>query len=234
MNKNFRSYAIIWAILFAAWCAVLFLVRPVIPGFSVVYGARFWTAFGFTAATFVGNLVCAYIAFKAENLKKTFYNLPLITISWGALITMIVVSAILLLIPDLPAWIAAVVCLVIFAFNAIAVVKAVWAADTVVRVDEKIKAQTSFVKLLTVDAEGLVARAKSEAVKAECVKVYEAVRYSDPMSSDALAAVEADISAGVRALGEAVAADDAEKVKELAQAALLLIGERNAKCKALK
>ena len=81
MKKNFKSYALIWAIMLAAFNAVVFLVRPVIPGYSVNYDARFWIAWGFILAAFAGNLVCAYFAFKAQNLKKLFYNLPLITVS---------------------------------------------------------------------------------------------------------------------------------------------------------
>ena len=32
MKKNFKSYAIIWAVLFAVFNIVVFLARPVIPG----------------------------------------------------------------------------------------------------------------------------------------------------------------------------------------------------------
>lgn len=234
MKKNFKFYALIWAILLIAFNAVVFLIRPVIPGFSVVYDARFWTAWAFVLAAFAGNLVCAYFALKEDNLKKVFYNLPLITLSRSALVTMTVAAAVLMLIPNCPAWIAAIVCILVFAFNAVAIVKAVWAADAVVNVDEKIKTQTAFVKNLTVDAEGLLARAKSDAVKAECKKVYEAVRFSDPMSNEALSVIEAKITVKADEFAAAVAADDAEKTKEIADEIVILVGERNKKCKLLK
>jgi len=234
MKKNFKFYALIWAILLAVWCAVVFLVRPIIPGYVINYDARFWIAFVFIVAAFIGNLACAYFAFKAENLKKMFLNLPLITVSWSALIAMLVVGSALMLIPNCPAWIAAIVCIVVLAFNAIAVIKAVWAADTVNRVDEKVKAQTSYIKNLTVDAEGILARAKSEPVKAECKKVYEAVRYSDPMSNDALSVIEAKITVKMEELATAVGTDDAMKVKEIADELVILAGDRNKKCKLLK
>jgi len=234
MKKNFKFYALIWAILLAVWCAVVFLVRPIIPGYVINYDARFWIAFVFIVAAFIGNLACAYFAFKAENLKKMFLNLPLITVSWSALIAMLVVGSALMLIPNCPALIAAIVCIVVLAFNAIAVIKAVWAADTVNRVDEKVKAQTSYIKNLTVDAEGILARAKSEPVKAECKKVYEAVRYSDPMSNDALSVIEAKITVKMEELATAVGTDDAMKVKEIADELVILAGDRNKKCKLLK
>lgn len=234
MKKNFKFYALIWAILLAVWCAVVFLVRPIIPGYVINYDARFWISFVFIVASFIGNLVCAFFAFKAENLKKMFLNLPLITVSWSALIAMLVSGSALMLIPNCPAWIAAIVCIVVLAFNAIAVIKAVWAADTVNKVDEKVKAQTSYIKNLTVDTESILARAKSEPVKEECKKVYEAVRYSDPMSNEALSVIEAKVTVKIDEFSSAVGADDAEKAKEIADEIIILVGDRNKKCKLLK
>ena len=181
MKKNFKSYAIIWAVLFAVFNIVVFLARPVIPGYVVSYDVRFWIAWVFIIASFAANLLCANKAFKAENLEKLFYKVPLITVSYTGLIAMLVLGGALMLIPNCPVWIAAVACAVVAAFTAIAVVKADWAGDAVGDVHEKVKTQTQFIKLLTVDAESLLDRAKSDAVKTECKKVYEAVRYSDPM-----------------------------------------------------
>ena len=234
MKKNFKFYALIWAILLAVWCAVVFLVRPIIPGFVINYDVRFWIAFVFIVAAFIGNLVCTYFAFKAENLKKMFLNLPLITVSWSALIAMLVAGSALMLIPNCPVWIAAIVCIVVLAFNAIAVIKSVWAADAVNKVDEKVKAQTSYIKNLTVDTESILARAKSEPVKAECKKVYEAVRYSDPMSNESLSVIEAKITVKMDEFASAVGADDAEKAKEIADEIVILISDRNKKCKVSK
>lgn len=234
MKKNFKFYALIWAILLAVWCAVVFLVRPIIPGYVINYDARFWISFVFIVASFIGNLVCAFFAFKAENLKKMFLNLPLITVSWSALIAMLVAGSALMLIPNCPAWIAAIVCIVVLAINAIAVIKAVWAADTVNKVDEKVKAQTSYIKNLTVDAESILARAKSEPVKEECKKVYEAVRYSDPMSNSALASIESEIAIKFAKLSDAVVDDDFETVSNFTGKIIILLGDRNKKCKLLK
>ena len=234
MKKNFKFYALIWAILLAAWCAVVFLVRPVIPNFEINYDARFWVAWAFILAAFIGTLVCAYIAFRSENLGKTFYAVPLVRISWTALIAMLIVGSGLMLIPNCPAWIAAIVCILILAFNAVAVVKAAWAGAVVKDVGKNVKEKTSFIKGLTVDAEGLIARAKSEPVKAECKKVYEAVRYSDPTSNEGLSVIEAKITVKMDEFSSAVSADDAGKVKEIADEIVALAGDRNNKCKVLK
>lgn len=218
----------------AAFNVVVFLVRPVIPGYEVSYDIRFWIAWVFIIASFVANLLCANKAFKAENLEKLFYKIPLITVSYTGLIVMLILGGALMLIPNCPVWIAAVVCAVVAAFTAISIVKANWAGDAVDEVHEKVKTQTQFVKLLTVDAESMLDRAKSDSVKTECKKVYESVRYSDPMSNDALSVIEAKITVKMDELSAAVSADDAAKAKEIADELVILVGDRNRKCKALK
>lgn len=234
MKRNFKSYALIWAIMLAAFNAVVFLVRPVIPGYAVNYDARFWIAWGFILAAFSGNLVCAYFAFKAQSLKKLFYNLPLITVSYAGLIVMPVLGGALMLIPGCPAWIAAVVCLIAAAVTAAAVVRADWAGKAADAVEEKVKAQTAFIKTATLDAQNIANRAKSPAISAACQRVYEALRYSDPMSSEALSAEEAKIAAKIEELSAAVNNADEETAGATADETVLLIKERNNKCRLLK
>ncbi|MBO7399178.1 MAG: hypothetical protein J6V10_08790 [Clostridia bacterium] len=234
MNKNFKKYALIWFVLLVAFNAVVFIMRSALSDYGYKYDAQFWIPWVFIMVAFSGNLACAYFAFKAENLKKMFLNLPLITVSWTALIIMIVAGTVLMLIPGCPPWIAAICCIIVLAFHAIAVIKAVWAADAVNSIDEKIKEQTSFIKNMTLDAESILARAKSDTIKTECKKVYEAARFSDPMSNGALSLIEAKITVKMDEFATAVNDDNLDKAKELADEIVLLAGDRNRKCKALK
>lgn len=139
-----------------------------------------------------------------------------------------------MLIPALPYWVGVIVCAIVLAFSAVAVIKASTAVELVSEIDEKVKTQTLFLKSLTADAEGLINRAKSESVREQCRKVYEAARYSDPMSHDALAALEGEITVKFAALTEAVTADDTARVDELATTVTILLADRERKCKLLK
>lgn len=232
MKKNIKSYALIWAIFLVAFNAVVFLVRPIIPGYEIRYDARFWIAWVFVMAAFVGNLVCANAAFKAENLQKLFYNIPLITVSYSGLILMLVLGAVLMLLPNCPAWIAAVVCIAVATFTAVAVVKAGWAAEAVTETHEKVAQRTQFIKLLTVEAETLMTAAKNPETQAAAKKVYEAVRYSDPMSSDALTAIESELSEKFKAFEAAVTSGTAPE--PAAEDFLATLEKRNRLCKAMK
>ena len=234
MKKTFKFYLVVWATLLAAFNAIVFLARSVIPGFVVVYDARFWIVWSFIIISFTVNLISANMAFKEENLQKLFYNISLINTSYGGAVAMFVIGTILMLIPNCPYWIAAIVCIIIAIFNVFSVISAKVAVDAVSAVDTKIKVQTFFIKSLTADADNIMARATTPEIKAECKKVYESVRYSDPMSNDALAAIEGQISIKFNDFSEAVCNSDLDKVTALAKELTILIGDRNNKCKLLK
>ena len=232
MNRTFRSYSIIWAIMLAIFNVVSFVSVGLI--WFEKYSPSFWIGYIFITLAFVGQLVCSYYAFKETKIEKFFYNLSLFKISYTGLVLTLVFGGLCMIISPLPYYVGVILCTIVLGFNAIAVVMATVAIDAVEKVDQKIKTQTFFIKSLTVDADSLMARAKSESVKAECKKVYEAVRYSDPMSNDALSSVESEITIRFAKLSDAVANDDAEKVAEIAGEVVLLVGERNKKCKLLK
>lgn len=232
MKKRFTFYAIVWAVLLAVFNVIAF-VAPGWEGYEK-YTAGFWIGYVLITIMLLGQLACAYFALKEENNQKLFYKLPLITTSYAGLIVSFVFGGLCMLISPMPYWVGAIVCAIVLAATVIAVVKATAAGSEVERIDKKIKVQTFFIKSLTVDADGLLERAKSEAVRAECKKVYEAVRYSDPMSDDALASCESQITVAFAKLTGAVTADNAEDVKAAANEVLILLNDRNKKCKLLK
>lgn len=234
MNKHFNKYLLIWAIFLAAFAVIALFVRRVIPGITIKHDARFWIIFCSIIAAFIGNLICASFVFDSGNLQKLFYKVPLITISYTALIVLMVAGSVMVLVPDCPTDIAVIVCVVILAFSAIALVKTAWAGDVVQKIDEKVKTQTTFMTSLRVQAKTILAWAKSEPVKAECQKVCDAVQYSDPVSNDELSVIEAKITVKMDELSTAVQAGDEQKVKAVAEEAVLLIGDRNKICKASK
>lgn len=232
MKKVFKSYCAIWAVLLALFNVIAF----VSVGWKGIekYTASFWIGYVFITVAFIGQLICAYIALKEENLQKTFYKLSLVKISYTGLILSFIFGGLCMLISPLPYWVGILLCAIILACNVNSVLKAGIAVEAVSKVDEKVKVQTFFIKSLTVDAEGLVARAQTEEVKAECKKVYEAIRYSDPMSHDALASAESQITLKFAELAAAVNENNLEAVTKLAKEVVILVEDRAKKCKLLK
>ena len=232
MKKKFNLYLVAWAVLLALFNVIAFV--SVGWARQEKYTPSFWIGYALIMVMFIGQLVCSYIAFKADNAQKLFYNISLIKTSYTGLIVSFIFGGLCMLISPLPYWIGVIVCAVVLAANILSILKATAAIAEVECIDSKIKVQTSFIKMLTIDADTLMAQAKSDAVKAECRKFYKAIRYSDPMSNDELASVESQISAKISELSDAVQADDVAKVAELANEVIILIGDRNKKAKVLK
>ena len=232
MKKRVGLYIAAWAVLLVLFNVIAF----VSVGWSgqEKYTSSFWIGYVFITAMFIGQLICSIMAFKADNEKKLFYNISLIRTSYIGLVVSFIVGGLCMLISPLPYWVGVIICAIVLVANVLSVVKATSTIEEVERVDEKVKEQTFFIKSLTVDADTLVASAKSEVVKAECQNVYDAIRYSDPMSSDALASVEAQITIQFHSLSEAVEVDDCELVKAVASNLITLLSDRNKKCKLLK
>ena len=237
MKKAFKLYLIAWAIMFVLFNAVVIALPKEVTIGNVVYtklGGLSWITLILFELCFVGHLVCTWFACKQNKLTGTFYRLPLIRLSYACVIVTLVLGCLAMTIPNLPSWIPLVLTLAVMAIYVFAILKAAAAAEIVEEIDEKVKAKTAFIKTLTVDANTLCSRAKSEQVQTACKKVFEAVRYSDPMSADALSDVESRIRTEFDALTDAVIADNADAATASADELLALIQERSSRCKTEK
>ena len=228
MKNTFKNYIAAWGILFVLFNIITFVVPS-----ANKFGSSFWIGYSVIIVAFIGQLVCASSVFNEEDNQKVFYNITMFQAGYTGLVSTFIAGVICMISP-FPYFVSAIICAVVLALNALAILKRKTAVDAVSAIDKKIKTQTFFIKSLAIDAETLMASAKSEAVKAECRKVVEAVKYSDPMSNDALSTVETQITLKFADLTEAVMADDYDKVVELAKMVVVLVGDRNKKCKILK
>ena len=90
------------------------------------------------------------------------------------------------------------------------------------------------IRSLTADAEGLLKSSTDEGAKSAIKKVYEAVRYSDPVSSTALAPLENEIDLKFSDLTDAVNQNEPDKIVCIANEITDLLAERSRSCKMFK
>ena len=184
---------------------------------------------------FVGT--AAAIAFVLTLKVESKEKMALTVSQFGTAFTVAVLSLILAgiyfvdILPDVLVYIAIIL---VYGFAVISIIKAKVAVSVVAGIDEKIKVQTFFIKSLTVDAEVLMNNSKTTEFKALTKKVYEAIRYSDPMSNAVLVEVEEKIQNGFSDFENAVDGEDFELASSTADELLSLIDIRNKKCKLLK
>lgn len=232
MKKVFKQYALSWAVSFILFNVICFVTPSKVAEYNK-FDATFWTSYIFIIGAFIGHLACAYYAFNTNDKTKFFYNIPIIRISYSGLVLTLVFGVLCMAIPNLPNWIGIVVCIIVLAFTLFSLIKAEAASDVVSDIDSKVKTQTQFIKFITVDAENLISGATTPENRKYCKNVYEAFRYSNPISNDAFIDVENKISSKFVEFSNAVKNND-DCIKTISDELLLLINERNKKSKLLK
>ena len=232
MKKIFNTYAIVWAIALITFNAITFVSVAATCGFKALLPS-FWIGYAFITVTLLVNLAISSVLMKPEKANKSFMNLSVGYIAFIALIGSTVVGAVTMAVATIPWWIGFIINMVLFAFYAIAIISGSTAANIVDDVENKVKGQTLFIKMLTTDAQTLIAKAGAE-TKESANKVYEAIRYSDPMSIEALAGVESQITIKFNEYSNAVVDNDVDLTKALEKELLILINDRNNKCKVMK
>ncbi len=232
MKKRGIYYIIAWVVVLAVFNVIVFAVPHEIAGYNRLTGS-FWIGYAFIMLFFFGQLVCAWIALNGEK-EKVFLNFPMITISITSLIVMGIVGTTCMTVPFIPNWVAIIGCVITLAFSVVALAGAKAAGEVVGDIDQKVKEQTFFIKSLTVDAQSLVNIANNEEIKTEAKKVFEAIKFSDPMSNEKLAMEEAQISSKFAEFSSYVTAGNVDEVKAKSSELLYLINNRNQKCKLFK
>lgn len=198
------------------------------------YTASFYTVIAIMALGYIFAVVSTIIGFKkSQTAEGTFYGVPFVYSGMATYILITVLSALALFL-GFNSLLQIVIAIIIFACAISKLLKKSTAREFIEKRGEQVKQQTAFIKSLTADAESLMARAKSDEMKAETKKVYEAIRYSDPMSNDALASIENQIQNEFNAFADAVKNNDIDLAKSSSNELVILINDRNKKCKLLK
>ena len=230
MSRTFKVYSAIWAICFATFNIIAF-ARPT---FINIFTGSFWIGYLFIDIAFAGQLCCSYIAFKHENLQKTFYNVSLILVSYIALVSMLIAGSLCMVIPFFPVWLSVVICVLVASISASIIFVTCFVINVVSGIDNEIKTKTFAIKTLTADAEHLLSVAQSFELKKECEKVYENLRYTDPVSNTALSEINEQIQRQFSSFESAVNSADLELTVSIADELLVLIDKRNKQCRLLK
>ena len=185
---------------------------------------------------FVGTLISViFVAtLKVDTKEKMFLTVSQFRTAYIVTILSLMLSGIYLFVEKVPDIAIYIVAVLVYGLAAISIVKAKVAVEVVAGIDEKVKVKTFFIKSLTVDTEHLMNTAKNTELKALAKKVYEAVRYSDPMSNAALVEVEEKIQNGFAAFENTIKAENLELASSTADELLSLVDIRNKKCKLLK
>ena len=222
MKKNKGMAYAVLAIAFVLFNIIVFSV-------PTAKTATFWIAYAFSVVAFASQIIIWKFAFKgADTLKSKFLGIPLISVGITYLIIQIIAFAIFMVLPLTASWISIVVCALILGISTICLIGTETGREEVGRVEEKVEKKVFYIKSLQVDVEMLASTETDSDTKTALTKLAEKIRFSDPMSNEVLADLEAEINAKVKEL------KTAENKAEIITVIDSLITERNKKLKILK
>lgn len=222
MKRNFTRSAICLGVLLLLYILLAFLIP--FPKTAV-----FWLSFGFTLVAFAVTSWALYTAFlKKPGSTSRFYGFPIARIGviygGGQLVCGLLFMA---LGKWTPTWLAVLVYAAMLGAAVIGLMGAETVVDTIQSQEQKMKQDVRFMRDLQSKVNQMAAQCSLPEVNQFC----ENIRYSDPVSSEALAEIDLDLSAAVDNLQSAIVDGDNIAIRQLAQKADNVLNERNRLCK---
>lgn len=224
MSKNKLRFYVVIAAIFVALTVIAFAVPFAKTG-------SFWVAYVFAVLALAAQIYAYPKAFAGESAKSKFYGFPIAKLTTVYLAAQLVVSIISMAAAALvPVWIPAVISIVILCAAIVGFISADAMRDEVERQDVKIKKDVSAMRALQSKVNALPGQCSGESAKA-LEKLAEDLRYSDPVSSDATAEIEAELKALLDEIQTAVVDGDNNAITTLCRKAGITLTERNRLCK---
>ena len=222
MKKDTIRAAVVAVIILAIYCLAAFLIP-----FSKT--AVFWCSFGFTLAAFAVVAASIYIAFiKNPDAKSRFYGFPVARIGVIYGVAQLAISLVVMALAKfIPWWIPVLVYAIGLGAAVIGLISVEAVVSEIQTQDEKLKKDVSLIRALQSKGNQMAAQSENAAIKA----LAEEFRYSDPVSSEAIADAEADLVAAVDELQTAYVDGDNEGMAQLCRKTSALLAERNRLCK---
>jgi len=227
MTRNRVSALIILAVAVVTFNVVAFAV-------PFVRGPVFWLGYAFGLVAILGGAAAIVYALGRKGLRSKFYGLPLASLAWSYIGTQITASFVEMRVFAMPTWLALVINVIILAVAAVGLVLADVGTEAIKQIDGRVGAKVFYIRSLQADVELMMDRAGDPGLRKSLGELAEALRYSDPMSSDSLAVVENTLEVKVAQLAELVGAEDPSEAISLVAESRELVAERNRKAKLLK
>ena len=221
MKKNTVRTAVVWLILLAVYHVIVFAV-------PFTHNGAFWLSYVFALAAFAVLGAATYLGeIKGEGVKSKFYGFPILRLGAVYFAVQIVLSLIVMAVAVVKIWVALVVYVILLGAAAIGLIAADAMREEIQRQDVKLKKDVSFMRNL----QSKVCQMATQCDAPELKRFAEDIRYSDPVSSDALGDIEQELAAAVEELQAAVVDGDGESVAQLCRKASATLAERNRLCK---
>lgn len=214
--------------------AIVFVVYNVLA-FVIPFEktGTFWLSYVFTAIAVLAQGYIFHIAFNnGEQVKSKLYGFPIARLGVIYLaVQMIVGFAFMALAAIVPGWIAVILFVLILAAAAIGMIAADMVRTEIEKQDDVLKKDVTAMRAMQSKTAFIATQCTDPDTCSAIRKLAEEFRFSDPVSSESLQEIEAELAIFINNLQAAVVDGDFESVRTLCEKCRTVLAERNQLCK---
>ena len=194
----------------------------------------FWISYGFMVLAFLLQILGMYLSFKDFTVEAAFFGIPLAQFTLYYFFAELFMSTVFMIFQNITWKIPVFLQIVLLAVYGVVAIVSVFSRDAAVSAKDKVMHSAAAQRMDTIDIEMLQDYVKDAELKHQLRRLAEAVRYSDPMKTDAIADVDARITQETFALRTYCEDGDVESAKASCAKLQRLYVERNKKLLASK
>lgn len=224
--KNRKTMFLLLGISLILYSAIVWIV-PWQKNFLMILSYIF-TVIAFAAQ----GVLWKYAWQNSDNAMSKFYGIPVIRIGVIYLIIQTIISVLVMLGSErIPTWIPTLVYIVLLGAFLIGTILSVKIKDQIDTLEVAQKKETHVIKKLRVEADYL-SNTYRENEKLQTIK--DDLKYSDPVSSDALREEEKELALLMEQMGQALKENEMGKFTQVADEFIVKLKKRNKLCKIYK
>lgn len=198
--------------------------------------AVFAVSYLFTMIAILAQIYVIRTAFyRGEGVKSKFYGFPIAKLGVIYLAVQLIAGLVFMALGLIvPVWLSLALYVVLLGIAAAGFVAADAARDEVVRQELKLEKDVSRMREFQAKGRALVTLNQIPEAARPLEKLAEDLRFSDPVSSEALTEIEDQLAECLAQLQGAVSAQKTEQILSVCQEAERILAERNQLCKLSK
>ena len=182
-TKNTVGIGLIYVILLGVFNLLVFTI-------STSRNDVFWLSYGFMTLAFVVQIVSMFLSFKTADVETAFFGIPLASFSIYYLCAELVIGTLFMIFQMASFTLALVIQVLVLAAFLIVAIISVLSRNTVQQISDNVKEHVTTLKTVLVDVELLMEGCTDPELRANLRRLSETIKYSDPMSNEAVADVE--------------------------------------------
>lgn len=160
--------------------------------------------------------------------------MPLIIISYFELIIMIIIGIGCMVLPVISNWLGIILCYTIMVVSVLIFVSAKVIGENTSKANTNLNTKVFQMREITNQASELISMAKDDETKTLMQKIFDAIRYSDPISTEETYSEEIEMIKLLAEIKVMIESSKCEEIKNKSDELIRLIDKRNNKCISLK